>query len=332
MKVELAELVGESREWPYPAKRVFDDATRLAESLDRLNNAIDSRDSPNARRAQGLAGDLLRHFAASHGLEIRPQISEIMEDTAARIRGKTEVPSEGIRSDGTAVLLVAGQSNATNEGGGAYRPIRPVINWNVIDDKFYDAWDPLLGTTGEGGNFCTRLADHLIASGRYERVVLANVAVGGTYVHDWTPTGRLHGRLLAAIDRLAARNLPITHMLWHQGEADGALKTEAEEYRDRFLSMARSLRKHGLAAPIFVAVATYCYGSPDPVIRGSQKALVDGKTILAGPDTDRLGDEFRLDRCHLNERGIKRHAEMWFDILMNSQSNASALESKPDQR
>jgi hypothetical protein len=48
----------------------------------------------------------------------------------------------------------------------------------------------------------------------------------------------------------------VTHVLWHQGESDFALKTDPARYREDFLSFANTLRANGVDAPIFVSTAT----------------------------------------------------------------------------
>ena len=60
------------------------------------------------------------------------------------------------------VIVTLGQSNAANSGRGLYAPKHRVDNFNLYDGKCYKAVEPLLGPTGQGGNFATRLADMLI--------------------------------------------------------------------------------------------------------------------------------------------------------------------------
>jgi hypothetical protein len=290
---------------------------RYEKLMNKLNQAIDDRDSKNARIAQGLSGDVLRRLVAVEGGALKQEQPLIEPDSAAQVYGRTEIHFSSIPQEGTAVLLIFGQSNASNEGEALYDAKEEVYNWNVHDNRFYVAKDPLLGTTGVGGGFSTQLGDLLVSSGKFRRVVLANVAIGGTYIHDWTPAGRYHGRIIAAIERLRTVNLSVTHVLCHQGEGDAAIETDEASYQDRFMSIAQSMWLHGLAGPIYIATASLRDGSKiNPEIRQAQRALVNNRTIFAGPDTDTLGGDMRMhDGCHLNKNGVTAHAKLWLESL-----------------
>ena len=63
------------------------------------------------------------------------------------------------------VIVTLGQSNAANTGQSLHTPKHRVDNFNLYDGKCYKAIEPLLGPSGQGGNFATRLADLLIERG-----------------------------------------------------------------------------------------------------------------------------------------------------------------------
>jgi hypothetical protein len=69
--------------------------------------------------------------------------------------------------------------------------------------------------------------------------------------------------------------------LWVQGEMDYVKGTNEKDYRDRFMSLVSSLRSHGVAAPVYVAVATKCLaaangGTRFPLCRQSGSARSTG--------------------------------------------------------
>jgi hypothetical protein len=100
------------------------------------------------------------------------------------------------------VIVTLGQSNAANHGQGLYAPKHRVDNFNLYDGKCYKAVEPLLGPSGEGGNFATRLADMLIERRLAARVVVAPIAMGGTTVEQWALEGVFNRRIPASIRRL----------------------------------------------------------------------------------------------------------------------------------
>jgi hypothetical protein len=44
----------------------------------------------------------------------------------------------------------------------------------------------------------------------------------------------------------------VTHVLWVQGEIEYVKGTNEKDYRDRFLSLASSVRSHAVGAPVSV--------------------------------------------------------------------------------
>ncbi len=215
----------------------------------------------------------------------------------------------------TMVALVFGQSNAANWG-----ETRHTAHWRVrafFRGRWSATRDPLPGADGEGGSVWTRLGDLLIASKRYDRVVLVPAAIGATDIAQWAPGGRLHEDLLRNVREAQRAGLRFTHLLWHQGESDAVLGTSAEEYRQHFLSMIESLRAQGARAPVFVAIATRCgQYPPNETIRRAQIGLVNPSLgIFAGPDTDQLDESYRHDGCHFSDAGLRAHAQLWFEVL-----------------
>jgi hypothetical protein len=220
------------------------------------------------------------------------------------------VPVESLRGKRVLVALTFGQSNAANHGETPHAAGPGVLSFYV--GKLYAARDPLPGATGDRGSVWTRFGDLIMATGRYDAVVIAPIGVGSSEIRRWVPGGDLHPRLIYTLRDLQAAGLPATHLLWHQGEGDRW--TTGEEYRSRFLAMLAAVRREGVAAPVYVSVATRAPSGIVPAVQEAQRGLVDPAAgIRAGPDTDALGDEFRnrRDPDHFNDAGLRRAAELW---------------------
>jgi hypothetical protein len=223
---------------------------------------------------------------------------------------------------GTAVILAFGQSNAANEGEGAYEPRQNVHVFNMFDMNFYRAADPLPGASGFGGSMWGRLGDRLIEAGKYKSVLFVPIAFGGTYIKDWAPGGQCYRRLRFALTRLERAGTDVDALCWHQGEADANhTKLSADEYKRYFLKMVRGIRIVGVRAPIYIAIASLCENAAHPhqnreQIRLAQKELVSlPDRLMAGPDTDRFDGEHRRDGCHFSKSGLDLAARAWFDSL-----------------
>lgn len=246
-----------------------------------------------------------------------------------RYPGKKEIPCP-TANDRTAVLLVVGQSNAANYANHMSTTAFADRVINYHDGRCYEAASPLLGAMGLQGEGWTPLGNMLVASGLYDRVVLIPVAVGATALRRWTKGSDLNRVLIQEIKR-SQTLYHITHVLWHQGEADLIEMTSSPAYRKMFLDMTHSLREAGLTAPIYVAVTTQCEpnksASSDNPVAAAQMSLPDvDQNILAGPNTDgAILESDRYDGCHFRKSGTMKFAAAWFEAIRPSRGGTAML-------
>ncbi len=233
------------------------------------------------------------------------------------------------QTDRTAVLLLIGQSNAGNHGGQRFRSEHGEKIVNFFDGRCYVAASPLLGSDGIGGEYWTQLGNLLLDRGSFDQVVLALFAISGSEVSRWGAGGDLNGIMTDTASQLQQRGYRATHVLWVQGEKDYVNGTNEKDYRDRFVSLVSSLRSHGVAAPVYVAIATKCLGasnggtrlhSADNPVARAQLALPDpGANLRSGVNSDALlGDLDRSDDCHFSSSGGQKVARAWADLLSTS--------------
>ncbi len=241
------------------------------------------------------------------------------------VSAKQRLPREAVRP-GAAVILALGQSNLANNEGGRYLARTGVFNFNFFDGGLYSAHDPLLGCSDEHGGVLARLGDKLVEQEVFPQVVLIPLAVSGSSIRHWMEEGGLFPRVERAKRLLDEQGLAITHVLWHQGEADAddrfAGAMPRHQYLVRFLMLMQRLRVMGIEAPVFVAVASICGNQGSDEIRTAQRLLPQiMPDIIQGPDTDNLsGEEYRVGGCHLNDAGLDLHAQMWVNILASQRA------------
>jgi hypothetical protein len=230
------------------------------------------------------------------------------------------------QTDRTAVLLLTGQSNAGNHAGQRFRSEHGDKVVNFYDGQCYVAASPLLGSDGINGEYWTQLGNLLLDRGSFDQIVLAPMAISGSEVSRWAPGGDLNGPMTDTASQLQQRGYVVTHVLWVQGEIDYVKGTNEKDYRDHFVSLASSLRSHGVAAPVYVAIATKCLGasnggtlshSADNPVARAQLALPDpGADLRSGVNSDALlGDLDRFDDCHFSSSGEQKVARAWADLL-----------------
>ena len=232
-------------------------------------------------------------------------------------RGSTAALREGGRR---LVFLITGQSNAGNYGRGIGRRSESGV-YNAYHGRLYLARDPLLGSDGLGISPWIPFAESLLQRGLAQSVVLALAVRGGMAVREWNQGGSMRAELFARVADLRTLGLTPDYVLWQQGESDAfPFHTSPDDYAHSVRSLVDSLRQAGLSAPVLIVQATRNrYGGPSGPIRNAQEHLVDpSRGMLRGPDTDRLGPEFRYDGIHFSEAGIVALSRMWVAAITHS--------------
>jgi hypothetical protein len=211
------------------------------------------------------------------------------------------------------VLFVMGQSNNENEAPSVYTATNASaideLNWQ--DGAIYAAAEPHLGasynSTGPG-LMDYRVADTLITNGRFARVILVPMAVGGSSVAQWA-TGPLANLPCVAMARLAARGItPSTTNVtfavdWGQGEAEIALSTSQAAYQAALQQIKTNMQACGFSGRFFVNVETWGGGVTYANAANAQAAVIDNIFFFAGANLDTLNNTNRVDTTHFNDTG-----------------------------
>jgi hypothetical protein len=211
------------------------------------------------------------------------------------------------------VFVTAGQSNSANHG---WPPLAP------DDDRvsalgpsgWRHAGDPQPIATGSGGTPWPPFGDAL-ASALDVPVGLVSVGWGGTSVEQWLPGGTLYPRLAEALSALGPNGARA--VLWHQGESDAALGTSRDDYAARLTTIIEASRRDaGHEIPWGIARVGFGPGfAPEriaEVVAGQDLVIARVAGAFAGPTTDDLvGEEWRHDGIHFNERGLREHGHRW---------------------
>lgn len=191
------------------------------------------------------------------------------------------------------VLIVAGQSNLSDVAPSAYSPTNAsaIDVMNTDNGAVYAAVDPLVGCslTYSGGNPALRLADNLIIAGKFDRVILVPITVGGSSVADWA-TGTSANRIPVAMQRLAAKgftaqtNVTVA-IIWGQGETDNSLGTTQGAYTTALNTVIANSVAAGFGGRFFVATQSWQGTSVSAAIQAAQAAVLGGN-VKAGPNAD----------------------------------------------
>jgi hypothetical protein len=215
------------------------------------------------------------------------------------------------------VCLVMGQSNAANYGWGKYNPISKDI-YNFHEGNLYPAQEPLLGGDGKGASVWMRVADKLIQSKRYKRVMIIKVAQGATSVNCWSE-GLCKERMLQTILATQKAGFRISHVFWQQGETDNANGMSEKAYQSALGKVIVELRAKGVTAPIGIAQATYAFNKTNqpmgislPIQQAQKKIVLSFPGLFLGPNADSIDKAYyRYEDLHFSAEGLDVLANAW---------------------
>ena len=233
--------------------------------------------------------------------------------------GKTSVATPTFTA-GDAVFLILGQSLCVNVGPTPYTVTHTgsVLQLDIYNGIFYQANDPLIGTGQTGGSWMSRLGDKLITDGKYTRVILVPACTGSTAVLDWSPSGILGHRTMVAFKRIRQSGLPLTGVLWEQGQQDVTNGTSSATWQARFAQVRGIAIGLGYNVDWLVAVDTMTSGATSATIQAAQAAVVDGVHVFAGPNVDTgVPDPAsrQADHTHPNDAGEANLRDIWAAVI-----------------
>lgn len=221
-----------------------------------------------------------------------------------------------LNSDKVMICLTLGQSNASNYGAGTYVCRNAVYNYYKGD--LLVAQEPLLGADGSGCSVWTRVADMLIDSGLYKKVVIVPIAIGNTSIDCWSE-GRCKESLVKALAMLKKDHIQLTDIFWDQGENDNVNGTTKEQYKSRFKQVIKIIRDQQPRVRFFSSITSYfpfINDNPlgiDTAITNAQREVIKELKLKSGPNTDSLNlAYYRIDAVHFTEKGLDRLALEWF--------------------
>ncbi len=245
----------------------------------------------------------------------------IQKEMINKRRDSLLVDKKLLYSDSTAIILTLGQSNSANYGQGTYECHNQVFNY--FKGNLYKAKDPLLGASGPRCSVWTRLADMLIDSGFYNKVIIIPIGIGGVSVDCWANL-YCNKTLQETLQLIEKDSIKITHVIWHQGETDNILNTPKEVYKSNLKKVLAQIREYGISSNFYVCVASYHYemidknNGIDTIIQNAQiEFCKENAGTKLGPNTDIINNlaSDRNDGVHFSKRGLDKFAVELFNKI-----------------
>lgn len=228
-----------------------------------------------------------------------------------------------------ALILVAGQSNAVGYGvtledlppemrapdpavriwdGDRFVPLAPGVNTGTPNRP--EAWGPEVEFA--------RAWRAARPNGRLHIVKLArgSTALAAGPDRDWSPaSGELFAEMAReAREAQAAAGVPVTAVLWMQGEADAVQPQAARDYEANLRAFVAAVR--GRWAGKDAAVVIGRIGGPMPFaaeVRRAQAAVDRADPRVTSVETSDLPRQ--ADQLHLTPEGLRRLGQAMFEAL-----------------
>lgn len=220
------------------------------------------------------------------------------------------------------VIIVAGQSNVANTVSSLSKS-SPNI-YNFYDNTLYHAQDPLLGATGKQGSLWIEVGEQILAKTKYSEVVLINIARNNSSISDWVNDGKFNNLIVQALNSSVLSGLKANVLLWGQGERDAIDNMQKSDYYKMLTNLVTNTNKEERSIPIIISLSSRCFSNAENnnIRQAQMKTIQRFNFVFQGPDTDKLGADYRYDDCHFNTKGKKINSKLWTKYIVQSLSSS----------
>ena len=201
------------------------------------------------------------------------------------------------------VILVSGQSNASN----FLRSKKKYDNkhLNYFNGKCYELSNPVLGAEGDMSSLIPALASKL---GKSKKIIFFTSGRGGMAMAHANHKNMIFINYTKnGLEELEKNNNILKFFIWIQGESDlGNSDSYIENFEEMFESITKNL-EHREKINLIITQTSRCFDKDDPLLRNKQKLIsINRNKSIRVINTDKLGNEFRYDKCHYNQKGIEK--------------------------
>ena len=211
-------------------------------------------------------------------------------------------------------ILVIGQSISSNCNEHVYPAVDNVFQV-AKDGSIKVARDPFEWADCNKGTMWMPLGKKIIEAGLARKVIFMPIGVGSTKVSDWQSGGAAFGKLNTAIGTIQAQGINFDFAFWHQGSSDAG--TDKATYVQRLGAVIDYVNSKVKVNRWLIAIHSRCGGVYDRNVEAAQLEVGNAPNLkrYLGPNNNLLGNEYKFDACHLNEKGQEKMSAMWLDSM-----------------
>ena len=241
-------------------------------------------------------------------------------------------------------LATFGQSNS----GNSVKPLstnempKNLFQYDWKTKKCYRYKEPLLGTTGTGGNVITYTAIK-IARDTSKPVIVIPFGVGGTSVLEWA-YGYLSYQQDIVLSNIRKSSLSPKIFLWHQGENDARVEGSSPDglkkvhsfkkpqsgdyqlglsrksYADALQKVVDKTKQYFPDSYFGIALVSRCSNRNqwDPIREAQQEVANRNDNTFISADSDMIySEKARWDMCHFSEEGAEELGNQYYYSVSN---------------
>ncbi|MDN2704562.1 hypothetical protein O0881_21500 [Janthinobacterium sp. SUN100] len=211
-------------------------------------------------------------------------------------------------------FLVIGQSISSNCNEYKYGPVDNVFQIGS-NGSVKAAADPFEWADCDRGSMWMPLGKKLIDAGIARKVIFMPIGVSGSKVEDWQVNGAAFKKLNAAISLIQGKGIDFDFAIWHQGSSN--IGMEKNVYMTRLGSVIDYVNERVKINRWLIGVHSRCFGGYDRNIESAQLEMGNMPRLkrFIGANNNLLGDEYRIDSCHLKKNGQDEMAGMWLESV-----------------
>ena len=201
------------------------------------------------------------------------------------------------------VILVSGQSNASNFLRSKKRYNNKHLNY--FNGKCYKLSNPVLGAEGEMSSLIPALASKLDKS---KKIIFFTSGIGGMSMSEANHKNMIFINYNKnGLEELEKNNNILKFFIWIQGESDlGKSNSYIDNFEEMFENITKNLEDRK-KINLIITQTSRCFNKEDSLLRNKQMQIsINRNKLIKILNTDKLGNEFRYDKCHYNQKGIER--------------------------
>ena len=170
------------------------------------------------------------------------------------------------------------------------------------------------GSSCEQKKFLLHLGEKMIRAGMAERVDFTSIGTQGKTINKWSVNGIAYQDFKSAIKFSNAEKIHFEYVLWTGKFIDTDFFVE--NYQETINKDLKIVKLNSKTKKFIISPSVKC-GNVDK----KNKVVYRWDGIFnrfPGPDLNSIGNDYFSEKCHINELGVEKLAELWLKSMQKA--------------